>query len=42
MGDRLESLPRELEGSDYVQLYNNIVTLKGETLAPMSLIHTHK
>ena len=40
MGDRVASLPRGSEESDYVQLYNNAATLKGETLAPMFLEHT--
>jgi hypothetical protein len=40
MGDRLTSLTGGLEESDYVQLYNNIVTFKKGKLAPMFLIQT--
>ena len=40
MGDRLASLPGGFEESDYVQLYNNIITFTKEQLAPIFLIHT--
>jgi hypothetical protein len=40
MGDLLASLPEGFEESDYVKLYNNIITFRKEILAPLFLVHT--